>query len=32
MLHAFVKKSQKTPANERDIAYTRMKEMKHANS
>jgi phage-related protein len=32
MLHAFVKKSQKTPANELDIAYRRMKEVKHANS
>jgi len=32
MLHSFVKKTQKTPPNERRIAETRMKEVKHANS
>lgn len=31
MLHSFVKKTQKTPPNERRIAETRMKEVKHAN-
>ena len=30
MLHSFVKKSQKTPLNERRIAETRLKEIKHA--
>jgi phage-related protein len=32
MLHGFIKKSQKTPLNERRIAETRMKEIKHADS
>ncbi|MBI1763396.1 MAG: type II toxin-antitoxin system RelE/ParE family toxin [Acidobacteria bacterium] len=32
MLHAFVKKTQKTPQRELDIARKRMKEVKHANS
>lgn len=29
MLHSFVKKTQKTPPNERRIAETRLKEIKH---
>lgn len=29
MLHSFVKKTQKTPLNERRIAETRLKEIKH---
>lgn len=29
MLHSFVKKKQKTPPNERRIAETRLKEIKH---
>lgn len=32
MLHSFVKKTQKTPMRELDIARKRMKEVKHANS
>jgi phage-related protein len=32
MLHSFVKKTQKTPAREIDIARKRMREVKHANS
>lgn len=32
MLHSFVKKSAKTPAKELDVAETRMKEIKHANT
>lgn len=32
MLHSFVKKTQKTPLREIDIARKRMKEVKHANS
>lgn len=32
MLHSFVKKSQKTPSREIEVARTRMKEIKHANS
>lgn len=32
MLHCFIKKSQKTPPQERRIAETRLKEIKHANS
>ncbi len=32
MLHSFVKKSAKTPAKELQIAQSRMKEYKHANS
>jgi phage-related protein len=31
MLHAFVKKSQKTPLREIEVARRRMKEVKHAN-
>jgi phage-related protein len=31
MLHAFVKKTQKAPLREIDIARKRMKEIKHAN-
>ena len=31
MLHSFIKKSQKTPKREMDIAQSRMKEVKHAN-
>ena len=32
MLHSFVKKSQKTPAREIEVARKRMKEIKYANS
>jgi len=32
MLHSFVKKSNKTPARELDVAESRLKEIKHANS
>lgn len=32
MLHSFVKKSQKTPLREIEVARKRMKEVKHANS
>jgi phage-related protein len=32
MLHSFVKKSQKTPSKELNLAVRRMKEIKHANS
>ena len=32
MLHSFIKKSQKTPLKEIEIARKRMKEIKHANS
>lgn len=32
MLHSFVKKTQKTPQREIEIARKRMKEIKHANS
>ncbi|MFM7848526.1 MAG: type II toxin-antitoxin system RelE/ParE family toxin [Rubrivivax sp.] len=32
MLHSFVKKTQKTPQREIEVARTRMKEIKHANS
>ncbi len=32
MLHSFIKKSQKTPPRELEIARKRMKEVKHANS
>lgn len=32
MLHSFVKKSDRTPLREREIAQTRMKEVKHANA
>ena len=31
MLHSFIKKTQKTPLREIEIARKRMKEMKHAN-
>ena len=31
MLHSFVKKTQKTPLREIEVARKRMKEMKHAN-
>jgi phage-related protein len=31
MLHSFVKKSQKTPPRELEVARKRMKEVKHAN-
>ena len=32
MLHSFVKKSEKTPVREREIAEHRLKEIKHGNS
>lgn len=32
MLHSFVKKTQKTPPREIEVARKRMKEVKHANS
>lgn len=32
MLHSFVKKSERTPAREREVAETRMKEIKRANT
>ena len=32
MLHSFIKKSERTPKREREIAETRMKEIKSANS
>ena len=32
MLHSFVKKTNKTPPRELDIAESRMKEIKHAKS
>lgn len=32
MLHSFVKKSERTPAREREIAESRMKEIKRANT
>jgi phage-related protein len=32
MLHSFIKKTDKTPPREREIAEARMKEVKHANS
>ena len=32
MLHSFIKKSDKTPTREREIAENRMKEVKHANT
>lgn len=32
MLHSFVKKTQKTPPKEIEVARKRMKEVKHANS
>ena len=30
MLHSFIKKSNRTPTREREVAETRMKEIKHA--
>ena len=32
MLHSFIKKSERTPAREREVAETRMKEIKRANT
>lgn len=32
MLHSFIKKSERTPLREREIAETRMKEIKRANT
>ena len=32
MLHSFIKKSERTPKREREIAENRMKEIKHANT
>ena len=32
MLHSFVKKSDRTPLRERELAQSRMKEVKHANA
>ena len=32
MLHSFIKKSERTPPREREIAESRMKEIKNANS
>ena len=32
MLHSFIKKSDKTPSREREIAEARLKEVKHANA
>ena len=32
MLHSFIKKSDKTPATEKAVAFSRMKEIKHAHS
>ena len=32
MLHSFVKKTNKTSVRERDVAESRLKEIKHANS
>jgi phage-related protein len=32
MLHCFVKKSERTPVREREIAEARMKDIKHANT
>ncbi len=32
MLHCFIKKTNKTPPREREIAEARMKEVKHANT
>ncbi len=32
MLHSFVKKTDRTPARDREIAENRMKEVKHANA
>lgn len=32
MLHSFIKKSDRTPKRELDVAHTRLKEVKHANT
>lgn len=32
MLHSFIKKSERTPSRERELAETRMKEIKRANT
>lgn len=32
MLHGFIKKSERTPTREREVAETRMKEIKRANT
>ena len=32
MLHSFIKKSERTPSRERNVAETRMKEIKRANT
>ena len=32
MLHCFIKKSERTPTREREVAETRMKEIKRANT
>ena len=32
MLHSFIKKSDRTPRRELDVAYSRLKEIKHANT
>ena len=32
VLHSFIKKSDRTPRRELDVALTRLKEMKHADS
>jgi len=32
MLHGFIKKSERTPSREREVAETRMKEIKRANT
>lgn len=32
MLHSFIKKSDRTPKRELDVAQTRLKEIKHANT
>ena len=32
MLHSFIKKSARTPSREREVAETRMKEIKRANT
>lgn len=32
MLHSFIKKSDRTPKRELDVAHTRLKEIKHANT
>lgn len=32
MLHSFIKKSDRTPLREREVAETRMKEVKHENT